>query len=120
MKQGLILLVIGWGWLYFTLYYTHALEKLQPTRQMIAGALVLFLAERMIQKKKWARVLCVLSNIFVIFQLAVPTFVFFSKGAINLGLIAGLNLVLLSISSYFLVTKETSKYFQADISKESP
>jgi len=110
MKNGIMFLFAGWIWYYISLY-TNLLGEIPP-RQLAAGLSVCFLIYMMMEKKKWARPLCVLCNVFIIIQYLPIAIEFFRNGQFKLGAMIAVFLFFFSISSYYLLIKESSNFFK--------
>lgn len=110
LKNGIMFLFAGWIWYYISLY-TNLLGEIPP-RQLAVGLSVCFLIFMMIEKKKWARPLCILCNIFIIIQFVFSSIGFFNRAEFKLAGMTAVVVLFFSISSYYLAIKESSEFFK--------
>lgn len=111
IKNGILFMALGWIWHYIALY-TNFLKGQIPIRQLIIGSSMFFFVYQMTEKKGWARALCMLCNVFVIVQYLPLVITFYEIGEFKFCLIAGLTVLLFSISTYYFAIKESSVFFK--------
>jgi hypothetical protein len=108
VKNGIIFTFGGWIW--FFLLYLLFFKMPVPVRQMISGFLACYC---ILMLRNWARVLCVLCNIFIIMQMIALAVAFFHMGKAHLGAACGLSIILFALSSFFLMVKESREFFKS-------
>jgi hypothetical protein len=108
VRNGLLFLVIGWIWHYFSLY-RYFFNGNIPFNQIVIGVSICYFVFRI---KNWARVLCLVSNSLIILMYLSVTYSFFVMGKPHLGVVSGLNVILFSIATYFLAIGESSGFFK--------
>ena len=109
VKNGFIFLAAGWAWHFFSLYRYFYQGEI-PGRQVIICIAILFLTARGLS---WARVLCILCNILIVLIYIFLATSFLLHSRMQLGLIALVNIVLFSLSTYFFILRESSIFFRA-------
>ncbi len=107
VKNGIIFLFAGWTW--FFLLYTYFFKASIPPRQVISGILACYC---ILLLKNWARVLCILCNVFIILQLFVVVMAFYNVGNTYYSFITDICIILFGLSSYFLIVKESASFFK--------
>ena len=65
--------------------------------------------------KNWARVLCIVCNILIIFMYLFVGASFYSSGKIYFGVIALMNVALFSLATYFLMMGTSSAYYKSKL-----
>lgn len=112
VKSAIGFLYFSWIWLVVSWYYFRS-ELLEP-RMLLSGIALCVLVPMI---KNWARVLCVLCNAFVILQISIPTYVLFAGDNYKMGVILGVNILFLLVTSYYLLCRQTAAFFKASIKK---
>ena len=117
VKIGLLFLFISWGWCFLTLYlYMYHPPDEIPYRQVISGVAICI---SVLTIKNWARMLCILSNAMIIIQLSPLFFTYVMNDNIVQGLVIGLDLILFSLTTYYMFVKTTADFFKANTPKWS-
>ncbi len=115
VKYGLGFLLGGWMWFLYSIraYYDNAFFG----RFLIGGVVVIACV---LQLKKWARILALLSNGMTIL------YCFFFMVVFHLGgndsdivIVSAINVLLFAFSSYFLFLKTSADFFDTDGFKKS-
>ncbi len=114
VKNGLTVLLLAWGWHFITLYRFFLNGKI-PGNQIVIGGLVCLFVFLL---KNWARVLCIVCNILIVFMYLFVGASFYSKGNIYFGLIALMNVSLFSLATYFLAIGSSSAFFKSKLPKK--
>ncbi len=114
VKNGLTVLVLAWVWHFISLY-RFFLNGQVPGNQIVIGLLVCFFVFLM---KNWARVLCIVCNILIIFMYLFVGASFYDGGKIYLGVAALMNTALFSLATYFLMLGSSSAYFKSKLPKK--
>ncbi|MCP4112791.1 MAG: hypothetical protein GY749_45895 [Desulfobacteraceae bacterium] len=112
VKNGIIFLITGWicHYYFFYIFFTRQTGEMPSKELWQQVAIGVFICYFVVKIKKWARVLCLLCNAFIIILYLCIFTLFISK--INYVMISGANLILFSISSYYLAIKESSSFFK--------
>ena len=117
VKNGLTILILAWIWHFITLYRFFMNGQI-PTNQIVIGLLVCISVFLM---KNWARVLCVVCNILIVFMYLFVGASFYANGKIYFGVIALMNVALFSLATYFLMLGSSSAYYKSKLPpKEEP
>jgi hypothetical protein len=114
-KKGILFLLLGWTWHFFFLYlffYKRAGTVLETQLWLQQSAIALLVCFFTIRVRNWARVLCIIANLLIISLYILTAAHFFSLSIINFAIFAAVNVILFSISTYFLFIKETSDFFK--------
>ncbi len=108
VKNGIIFLIAGWicHYYFFYVFFTGEIPSKELYQQIAIGVLICYFVVKI---KKWARVLCLLCNAFIIIMHLCIFALFINK--INYIIISGANLLLFSMCSYYLAIKESSTFF---------
>lgn len=118
VKNGVLFLIAGWVWQVFCLYYYFFKGDI-PYNIVITGILNISLI--IIWTKGWARILCILCNILIIMTYLPVSYTFYYGGNFLLGNVSASIVILFSVSTYYLLTKESFAFFKktkADSSSE--
>lgn len=117
VKNGLTVLVLAWIWHFISLY-RFFLNGQIPSNQIVIGLLVCVFVFLM---KNWARVLCIVCNILIVFMYLFVGASFYGSGKIYFGVIALMNVALFALATYFLMLGSTSAYYKSKLPpKETP
>ncbi len=117
VKNGLTVLLLAWVWHFISLY-RFFLNGQIPGNQIVIGLLVCLFVFLI---KNWARVLCIVCNILIVFMYLFVGASFYSGGKIYFGLIALMNVALFSLATYFLMLGSTSAFYKSKLPpKEAP
>jgi len=111
VKNGLTVLIMAWLWHFITLY-RFFLNGQIPRNQIVIG---LFICLFVFLLKNWARVLCIVCNILIIFMYLFVGASFYSGGKVYFGLIALLNVALFSIATYFLAIGSSASFYKSKL-----
>lgn len=106
VKNGILFMYAGWV-CFFILFLFVLKDPVEP-RPAISGLLACYC---IMMLRNWARVLCILCNIFIIIQLLVPALTLLGGGLVVPGGVIALCVACFAISSYFLFQKETKAFF---------
>lgn len=100
------------GWLiHYFIYFTFFVDKM-PLRSNVMQAVVgIGICYTIAKIKKWARILCIFFNIGTMGLYTVYGIGFFGSGQLLKGLLSAITIVLFLGSTYFLLIKETSSFF---------
>lgn len=108
VKSGVGLLLAGWLWLLYSVYYYY--DKTFLMRFFIGGVVVFVCV---LQFKKWARILALLCNTMTILYCAFFAAAFHMSGSDSQLVVASvINVLLFSSSSYFLLLKSSADFFR--------
>ncbi len=117
VKNGLTVLLLAWMWHFITLY-RFFLNGHVPGNQIVIGLLVCLFVFLI---KNWARVLCIVCNILIVFMYLFVGASFYANGKIYYGLIALMNVALFSLATYFLMLGSSSAFYKSKLPpKEVP
>lgn len=105
-KNGILFMYAGWV-CFFVLFLFVLKVPVEP-RPAISGILACYC---IMMLRNWARVLCILCNVFIILQLLIPAMTQLSTGLVVHGSVTTLCVVCFGASSYFLLQKETKAFF---------
>jgi hypothetical protein len=112
-KNGILFLLIGWIWHFLLLYMLLGtglnIDKQDWLRLSVIAILVCFFTLRV---RNWARVLAIVANLLIISLYLLASAHFFNLNKINFSIFAAINVVLYSLSTFFLFKKETSDFFK--------
>lgn len=110
-KNGVLFLLLGWTTHFIFLYvvFGEGLESDIWLQQSIIAILVCFFTIRV---RNWARVLAVVANLLIILVYLFAIAYLYSIYLINFSIFALVNVILFSISSYFLLKRETADFFK--------
>ncbi|MFO7667293.1 MAG: hypothetical protein R6V76_11770 [Desulfobacterales bacterium] len=108
VKNGIIFLIAGWIWQYFCLYYYFFKGDI-PYNIVIAGILNMSI---IIWTKQWIRILCILCNILIILTYIPVSYTLYYSKSFFLGNITLSIIILFSLSTYCLLTKESFVFFK--------
>ncbi|MBI9084322.1 MAG: hypothetical protein JEZ11_12040 [Desulfobacterales bacterium] len=108
VRNAIVFLVAGWLWHYVSLYRYFYSGNI-PFKQIVIGVSVCFFVFRI---RNWARVLCIVCNILIVVMYLTVTFSFLSAGKTHYATVAGFNVVLFSLATYFLAVGESSRFFK--------
>jgi hypothetical protein len=111
VKNGLTILIMAWVWHFITLY-RFFLNGQIPGNQIVIG---LFVCLFVFLLKNWARVLCIVCNILIIFMYIFVGASFYSSGKTYFGLIALMNVALFSLATYFLAISSSSAFYKSKL-----
>jgi len=114
VKNGLTVLVLAWLWHFITLY-RFFLHGQIPGNQIVIGLLVCLFVFLM---KNWARVLCIVCNILIVFMYLFVGASFYANGKIYFGVIALMNVALFSLATYFLMMGSSAAYYKSKMPKK--
>ena len=115
VKSGLILLLLGWIWFLFSVYYYY--DKSFWERFLIGGVIVIICV---LQFKKWTYVLALLCNAMTILYCGFFTLVFHLSGADpQIVTVSAINVLLFGFSSYFLLQKNAVSFFRSNETSKS-
>jgi magnesium-transporting ATPase (P-type) len=114
VKNGLTVLVLAWLWHFITLYRFFLSGQI-PGNQIVIGILICFFVFLM---KNWARVLCIVCNILIVFMYLFVGSSFYESGKIYFGVIALMNVALFSLASYFLLLGTSAAYYKSKMPKK--
>ena len=104
VQKGLVLLLVGWGWFFVSLYGFYLKEQ-TPDKMLIVGAAIAFLALSM---KNWARMLCLLCNAMAILWCLGFAVLFFGQNQ-ALFLVSVVNVLLFSLATFYLAVKPSAE-----------
>jgi hypothetical protein len=113
VRYGIFFMLGGWAWFYIAMYTTLMKGSVSP--RYLIGIAVCIVVLRI---NNIGRVLCILAQVMIMFQMIIPTLLYFQAGDAFHGAMTGLIVVLFGASSYFLVIKESSGFFKAYRKKE--
>ncbi len=108
VKYGILFMLGGWIWFYIAMYTTLMKGNVSP--RYLIGIAVCVVVLRI---NNIGRVLCLLAQVMIMFQMVMPTIVYFQAGNAFHGAMSGLIVVLFGASSYFLFVKESADFFKA-------
>lgn len=108
VKKGILFLLAGWLWFYWSLYGFFLKEE-TPSQFIIIGVSVCTVV---IMIKNWGRVLCLLCNVMIIVVYLAVSYMFFQLEDIPKSFIASVGVVLFSLSTYYLAVGESSRFFK--------
>jgi len=114
VKNGLTVLMLAWVWHFISLYHFFLNGQI-PGNQIVIGLLVCFLVFLM---KNWARVLCIVCNILIVFMYLFVGASFYGGGKIYFGVVALMNVALFSLATYFLMLGSSATYFKSKMPKK--
>lgn len=109
VKNGIGLLFGGWVWFLYSVYFYY--DKAFWIRFLIGGTVVFFCV---LQFKRWARILVLLSNAITILYCTFFALAFHLSGTSpNVVAVSIINVLLFSCSSYFLFIKTSADFFRS-------
>lgn len=108
VRNAIVFLIAGWLWHYVSLYRYFYGGNI-PFRQIVIGVSVCFFVFRI---RNWARVLCIVCNILIVVMYLTVTVSFLTAGKTHYAMVAGFNVILFSLATYFLVVGESSRFFK--------
>jgi hypothetical protein len=112
-KNGILFLVLGWLWHFLLLYMLLGtglkIDTQDWLRLSVIAILVCFFTLRV---RNWARILGIVANLLIISLYLLATAHFFNINKTNFSIFAAINVILFSLSTFFLFKKETSDYFK--------
>jgi hypothetical protein len=112
-KNGILFLILGWIWHFLLLYMLLGtglnIDTEDWLRLSVIAILVCFFTLRV---RNWARVLGIVANLLVISLYLLASAHFFNINKLNFSIFAAINVILYSLSTFFLFKKETSDFFK--------
>ena len=106
VRYGIISLALGWIWNYASLYLFLSGDV--PWQMIVLGVTICFFVFRI---KKWARVICLMGNAFIVLQYLFTSWGFYQQGLMLNMTISLANILIFGAASYFLAIKETTRFF---------
>lgn len=103
----IIFLISSWAWFFMT--YHSVLQSNPPIKQIICGLVICIFV---LSFKNWARLLAIFFNAALIMLNLLLTFIWFAKGGQGQGIISGITVGFFSISTYYLVVRETREFYK--------
>jgi len=117
IKNSIILLVSGWiGHIIFLyIYFSHRTEEIPEylfIKHIAMGGLVCFF---MIRAKAWAKWICIMGNVLLGLYYCQWAILLNHYNRLNFFemFVMGLIVLIFSLSTYYLFTKESSEFFKA-------
>lgn len=112
-KKGIVFLLLGWICHFYFIYSFFSAADTGFETQMLLqqSAIALLVCFFTIRVRNWARVLCVVSNLLII-TLYILFFTLFFQTKIVFSTNAAINVILFSISTVFLLLRETSDFYK--------
>ncbi len=114
VRYGILFMLGGWIWFYIAIYTTLMKGDVSP--QYLIGIPICL---GVLLVHNIGRILCMLAQVMIALELAIPSAVYFLRGDPFRGAMAGLVVVLFGASSYFLYIKESSSFFKAYRKKDN-
>lgn len=108
VRYGILFMLGGWIWFYIAVYTT--LMKGAVSQRYLIGIAICYVVLRI---NNVGRVLCILAQVMIIFQMAIPAAVYFESGDAFHGAMTGMIVALFGASSYFLFIRESAEFFKA-------
>jgi len=112
VKYGLIFLICGWlaHYAFYFMYFAGEMPARTTYLQLGVGIGICYFVAAL---KRWARMMCLFFNIGIIALYGLYCLAFFQSNKSNLMIMTGLIAILFSISTYFLLKKETAQFYTA-------
>ena len=117
-RSAILYLLFSWIWVYISMY--RLLKGDVPVQflyMILCGVVLLFL---MFSFKKWARVLSLTFNAMIICLYLVFAAAFFIKGQVEPLIITCVTIIFCSISTYYLMIKETTGLYKGTRVEDKP
>ncbi len=109
VKNAFIFTATAWIW-YYIAVYGYLLPNEGPGKDLIVGPVALLLLWTL---RNWARVLCMLCNLFILIQFLPVTVGLFNMGNVHRGMMSTLIVLFFAISTYYLFVKDSADFFKA-------
>lgn len=109
-KNGIIVMIIAWLWMFFTLYRYFLAGQAPDERLIVAGIMACTLIFKV---RNWSRVLCMLGNVLAMvvhLQLAIQ---FSAAGLTHYAVVACITIGLFAVATVFLAVPQTAQFYKA-------
>jgi len=112
VKYGVIFLFCGWA-CHYVFYFTHFAQEMPLRTTLLQVGVGIGICYFVAALKRWARMLCLFFNIGIIGLYAIYCLAYFQSRLYTPMLMTGLVAILFTISTYFLLKKETAQFYAA-------
>ncbi len=113
VRSALMFLVAGWL-LHFAAYFGFLLKGETQRNMILMVAIGVGICYFVATIKNWARMLCIFFNIGIAGIYVLFSFSFFYTGETGKGLLTVATIIVFVLSTYYLLVKETTRFFKTD------